>query len=141
MATQTTIFLTTRKNYWSRREDVATAAIAPGMLLALDSSGVKPSDVAIGATPRPKFFAVENISVAGGIDTQYTSGENVFYQSCCSGDLIYAQVANGTYTVGTLLEAKANGTLGAVTTGTPFAIVREAKTTTASDNKLTVELL
>lgn len=87
------------------------AAITPGMLVRRTATGVRPHNVAGGATEGA--FAVENDLVGGDISDSYAIGANVIYRTFAAGSAVYALAHAGgaAITQNALLKSAGDGTL------------------------------
>lgn len=96
------------------KEDTATAAIVPGMLLERTSTGVRPHSTAGGAAS-PIFAREEEFSGAG-IDDAYETDDRVPFYVGSAGCEFYAFIpAGANIAKGALLESNGDGTLRAYT--------------------------
>lgn len=120
-----------------RKEDLAGAAITPGDLIELNSSGVVVRHSTAGGNAVP-MFAVEMDLIGSGITDSYPSGDTVKYAVFRPGDEVYALLASGqNISKGAFLESAGTGALRAYTQQSggnvyPAAIV--AKAVEAVDN-------
>lgn len=72
---------------WSiKHEAISDAVVTPGMLLDVTLGIVGPHGTASGFSQ--KIFARRDLSNAGGIDTDYASGDLVRYGQARSGDIV-----------------------------------------------------
>lgn len=100
------------KGDFDRREADAAAAVTPGMLLELTSTGdVQPHSAADG--PAQNAFAFENEIFGQGIDTAYAAGDRCLYGIAGDGATINALVAAGAaaIAIGDYLSSAGDGTL------------------------------
>ena len=88
------------------------AAILPGMLLELDSSGEYVSHAGAGLNAQ-KLFALENVADAKGIADVYADGDSVRGLYAQPGDLVNAALAASATTIpiGAFLESSGDGYL------------------------------
>jgi len=94
-----------------RNERVANAAITPGMLVELMSTG-KVRAHANAGQPAQKSFAVEDDLQGNAISDAYAADALVQYDIMRPGDVVYAFLKNGENAViGSLLESAGNGEL------------------------------
>jgi len=97
--------------YYMAEEAIANAAITPGHLLDLMSTG----KVRVHPTPggnADKIFAIEDDMQGNGIDDAYAADDRVFYRAYQRGDEVYALLANGEdVSIGDYLESAGDGTL------------------------------
>ena len=94
-----------------RREAVANAAITPGDLVELMSTGKvrKHAGAAQNAAP---MFAVEDDLQGNGITDDYAAASTCQYNVMAPGDVVYARVNNGqNVAIGDFLESAGNGAL------------------------------
>ena len=108
------------KNRHMRRDEgkAAEAGIYPGMLLefaAIDASDATEQTLKKHATSAGNamaMFAIEDELQGKNISTVYTNGKRVQYIICCTGDIVYCRIANGsTTTFGCLLESNGDGNM------------------------------
>lgn len=93
------------------RERVANAAITPGHLIQVMSTGnvrVHPN----AAQNAAKIFAVESDNEGEGVDDAYAASDRVKMWFPKPGDMVYALLADGqTAAIGDFLESAGDGTL------------------------------
>jgi len=95
-----------------RDEAIANAAITPGHLIELMSTGKVKVHATAGGPVKGAFFAVEDELQGNEIGTAYSSGDLVQYNHFRAGDRVYALLANGNnVAIGDLLESAGDGTL------------------------------
>jgi len=109
------------------RQAPAGAAITPGELLTMNSSGqVIAHNAAAGIAS--KWFAIENDIIGGSIDDDIASGDICQYAACKSGDQVYAWLIDeGNVAIGAFLEPDAAGALKATTLATTSATTAAAQ--------------
>jgi len=95
----------------------AAAAITPGHLVELDSSGdVQPHSTAKGNAA--KQFAIEDALQGNGITDAYSADDVVRVWTPQPGDVVNALLSDGeTAVIGTFLESNGDGTLQVYTDG------------------------
>ena len=97
-----------------RSEAIANAAITPGHLLQLMSTGKVRKHATAGQAGNvgPRAFAIEDELQGNGIGTDYDTGDLVQYNVMLPGDEVYAILKDGiSYSIGDMLESSGNGTL------------------------------
>ena len=103
------------KNRHMRRDEgaAAEAGIYPGMLIefaAVTTLTVKKHATSGGNAIA--MFAIEEELEGKNISTVYTNGRRVQFIICCTGDIVYCRIANGsTTTFGCLLESNGDGNM------------------------------
>lgn len=108
MGAQKTIVI---KGHGTRYEAVASAAITPGHLVELASTGKVEVHNSAGANVE-KAFAVEDDLQGRVIDTAYSANELVQYNVMKPGEAVNAILANGqNAAIGSFLESAGDGTL------------------------------
>jgi hypothetical protein len=102
----------------------AAAAITPGMMVYLNSSGQVAVGPAAGANAMP-WFALESLDGDKGIDDAYAQYNRVRVAKCKGGEKIYALLASGVGAVhvGDWLESGGSGYVREVTADTSLALV------------------
>jgi len=114
-----------------RKEELAGAAITPGDLIELNSSGVVVRHSTAGGNAVP-MFAVEMDLIGSGVADSYPSGDTVKFAVFRPGDEVYALLASGQNVAkGAFLESAGTGALRAYTQQSggnvyPSAIVAKA---------------
>lgn len=124
-----------------QKEAVAEAAVTPGDLVELTSSGtVQRHSTAGGAAART--FAREREMVGDGVDTDYAADDTVIYLACPHGTEVKARLsASQTIDVGDALESAGAGKLRALASGVIVARAAEAVTSGGGETPLiTVEV-
>ena len=108
------------KGTGTRNEYDAGGAITPGHLLTIDSASVVTVHILEGQNAVPRF-AVEEDFLGRGIDDDYASGERVQTETLHMGQQINALVAASqiAIVIGDQLTSNGDGTLRAVTAGSP----------------------
>lgn len=93
------------------KEALGSGVITPGMLVKR-TAGLIAAHNAING-PTSKLFALENIPVSGGIDTDYEDGSTVRFEAMRTGDIVYALVAVGTTAIleDALISSQGDGTV------------------------------
>jgi hypothetical protein len=139
MANDTIILSPEYAGNTGRREVVADAAIKPGNLISYTATGC---DVSTAAGAR-QMVALENVSIAGDVATNYAAAENVHAAFLPSGARVKVTAAAATYADGALLEIAASGRVTAVSAGTAVAVVPAGAGAIigTNDGLLVVELL
>ena len=125
-----------------RGELAAASAITPGHLVEIASGKYQPASTALAKSA--KMFALENISIAGSIDTPYVADDTTFVGSFPAGERVRALLAIGeTIVDGTLLASAGDGTLIATgaTADNAVAVSRSEFTTTTVVTRITAELI
>lgn len=93
-----------------RREEKASVATMPGMLVSVDSLGVKPHDSAGQNALRQ--FAIEDELQGNGIDDEYSIADLVQFETLEPGAVVYGFLADGeTVVEGNYLESNGDGDL------------------------------
>lgn len=102
----------TLKNYLHIREEyVAAAAITPGHLVELASTGKVQVHSSAGENTLP-MFAVEDELQGNGIADAYSADDQVQVWIPTRGDQVYGLLANGqNVAIGAFLESAGDGTL------------------------------
>lgn len=97
----------------NRYEAVANAAITPGDLIELMTTGRVRKHATAGGVRPSRWFALEEEYAGGTIDTNYATNGQVHYAACHPGDRVYARVAAAAPAIvaGDLLESAGDGTL------------------------------
>jgi len=115
MATNTIVV----KGRGIRKERQAAAAINPGHLLELVSTG-KVKVHAGAAKNASSMFAIENDLIGNAVTDGYVTDDNVLYESLPPGSEVYARLAAAAtaVTVGAFMESAGDGTLRILTTDT-----------------------
>lgn len=94
-----------------RREAVANAAITPGMLVEIMSTGKIRKHATAGGN-MVQMFAVEDDLQGNGISTDYAASSIAQYNVMQRGDEVFALLKNGeTAVIGSLLESDGAGQL------------------------------
>jgi len=89
----------------------ANAAITPGMLIEIMSTGKVRAHANTGQTALP-MFALEDELQGNGIADAYASGDRVQAWVASRGEIVYALLANGeTAVIGSFLESNGDGYL------------------------------
>jgi len=105
-----------------RKEAEAAAAIMPGHLVELDSSGLAQVQSSAGGVAQ-RAFALENDLIGGGIDDAYADSVTVQYGVFQRGAEVYAWLDGGENVgIGDLLVPAGDGSLAAVGTDEEYAI-------------------
>lgn len=96
-----------------RYEYVANAAITPGHLVEVMSTGKIRKHATAGGVSPSRWFADLEEYAGGTIDTAYAGGDQVPVLSCRPGDRVYATVAAGAaaIVIGDVLESAGDGSL------------------------------
>lgn len=95
-----------------REEALANAAITPGHLIELMSTGKIKVHASAGGNVKGAFFALEDELQGREIGTAYTAGELVQYNHFRPGDRVNAILADGeTVVIGDELMSAGDGTL------------------------------
>lgn len=134
-----------------RNEANAGGAITPGHLLALTSTGTVIVH-GVHAGTAAAIFAVEEDFLGTGKDDAYASGDVVQYDALHAGQQVHALVNGGApaITSGDYLTSAGDGTLRAITTGSPVgldeAVVGVAKesvdnSSASADARIVVEIV
>lgn len=118
-----------------RDEALSSAAISPGHLCELDSSGYYKPHATEGGWGKGRIFAEGNVLNGETIDTDYDSGDRVTVNLEAPGNKTQAMLAAGeNVSIGDLLISAGDGTLianGSESSGTtvrePIAVATEAK--------------
>lgn len=123
------------KNYSNTNEElVAAAAITPGNLVEVASTGKVQKHSTAGGNALPKF-AVEDELQGKGIDEDYAAADQVQVWTPGRGDMVYALLADGQdVSIGDFLESDGAGKLQAHSPASegveyplgPIAVAREA---------------
>lgn len=115
-----------------RKTLVANAAITPGMLIEVMSTG-KVRAHATGGGTAMAMFAVEDDLQGNGITDAYSASNDVQCEYFRTGDEVYALLANGeNASIGSFLESNGDGYLRVVDTDAslgdvvPGAVVAQA---------------
>ncbi|MHB0967980.1 MAG: hypothetical protein ACYC36_16190 [Bellilinea sp.] len=104
-----------KKGTGIRKERTANAAITPGHLVEVMSTGKLRVHATAGSHAQ-KAFAVENDLIGDGITTAYAAAAQVQYEVMERGSEVYALLANGqNVAIGAPLESAGDGTLRAYT--------------------------
>lgn len=111
------------KGHGARNEAVANAAITPGHLVELMSTGKVRAHAGAGLSAE-KAFAVEDDLQGKDIADAYSTSDNVQYNIMLPGDEVYALLADGeTAVIGSKLESAGDGTLRVVDTDSSAATI------------------
>lgn len=115
-------------------EYVAAEEILPGSLVTLNSDDEVELHATAGEVER--MFALEDELQGRTIENAYQVGDPVQCWVATPGEEVYALLADGQdVAIGDHLQSAGDGTLAAVTTGTPIAVVIvEAVDLSASSN-------
>jgi len=93
-------------------EEVANAAITPGMLLELMSTDKVRAHATAGGNAMPRMFALENELEGEGINDAFAADEKVQVWIPYRGDIVYAILADGeNVAIGDPLESNGAGYL------------------------------
>ena len=104
-----------KKGRGIRKERTANAAITPGHLVEVMSTGKLRVHATAGSHAQ-KAFAVENDLIGAGITTAYAAAAQVQYEVMERGAEVYALLQNGqNVAIGAALESAGDGTLRAYT--------------------------
>lgn len=95
------------------REFVANAAITPGHLVEVMTTGKIRAHATAGGVRPARWFAREQAYTGKGIDTAYASLDTVPVLDCKPGDVVYALLpaSAAAVVIGDLLESAGDGTL------------------------------
>ena len=105
----------TLKGHGIRNEAIANAAITPGHLVELMSTGKVRVHATAGGAGVERAFAIEDDLQGNDIADAYATGAIVQYNIFRPGDEVYALLANGeTAVIGSKLESAGDGTLRVV---------------------------
>jgi hypothetical protein len=124
-------------------EDAAAgAAITPGMLVTLNSSGLVVAH-ATAAAATARNFAMERDEMGKDMDTAYATGDRVKVACLSQGERVNALIATGqNIGIGALLESAGNGTLRILAAGVPLAQALEAVNNASGSNaRLRVQII
>lgn len=123
------------KGPWERIEGVANAAITPGYLCELMSTGKYRKHATLGGNAE-KIFAIEDDHQGKKISEAYAANDQLQMAVCAPGAEIYAWLANGeNAAIGAFLESAGDGQLqvldadasvGLVKTNSIVAVALEA---------------
>lgn|SRR5512146_187176 len=132
------------KGDYVRKERKANAAITPGHLVELMSTGNIRKHATIGGQSA-KAFALENDLIGKGIDDAYAANDSALYGVFAPGAEVYALLLLGeSCSVGDYLESAGDGTLQVASTAVPssnVAIALEAVTGGGTAKRVKVEVL
>lgn len=120
--------ITVLKGSAIRKEHAAAAALQPGQLALLGTTGTLTAQGAgVTTAVRKAFVEVEDM-VGGAIDSTYAIGDTVQVAVCLPGAEVQALVAAAAdaIVVGDLIETGALGTVRKRAAGVPIAIALEA---------------
>lgn len=142
--------VTVKSLYFVQKEALANAAITPGHLVELMSTGKLRVHAGAGQNAQ-RAFAIEDSLQGKEIGEAYSSSNQVLYRIYQRGDEVYAILTTSqTIVIGDFLESAGNGTLRKHSTDSagvveyPEAIVGialEAKTTTSAVARILVEII
>ena len=114
-------------------ESLAAAAITPGDLIALASTGKVARHAVAGGWAEP-LFAKEDALQGKEISEDYAADDIVNYAVCRPGDVINVRIAAATdVTLGAALQSAGNGTLTPYTNGVRIAVALEAVAADSGD--------
>ena len=101
------------KTYNNNREEfVANAAITPGHLVEVMSTGKLRVHATQTGNVGPKRFALEDDIQGNGVGDAYSANNKVQTKVFLPGEKVLARLADGTsYAIGDLLESAGDGTL------------------------------
>lgn len=116
-----------------RYEYTAGAAITPGDLVIVNSSGAAVVHATAGGATAP-LFAIENEIFGKGVDSDYAADDRVLVEACHSGMGVNVNIAAGAAAIvrGDGLESAGNGTMRKLAAGTRIATAEEAVDNSAS---------
>jgi hypothetical protein len=128
----------------------AAAAITPGMLVYLNSSGQVAVQVTAGANVMP-WFALESLDGDKTIDDAYAQYNRVRVAKCKGGEKIYAYLVNGDGAVhvgdwlesggsGYVREVDADASAGAIAVSSVLGTVREAADSTSAAVRIVLDV-
>jgi hypothetical protein len=127
-----------------RKERKANAAITPGDLVEIMSTGNLRRHATLGAQAQ-RAFALENDLIGRGIEDDYAANEICQYGVFQAGAEVYARLVIGeSCSIGDFLESAGNGTLQVASTpveGSNVAIALEAITGAGTVKRVKAEVL
>lgn len=114
-----------------RREDIANAAITPGMLVEFNANDKLQKHSSSAGTAAP-LFAVEADYLGNGVADDYAAGDRACYAECPPGTIVWAHLASGQNVGrGDFLMSNGAGFLTA-RTSTNFAVAQADEDANAS---------
>ena len=132
------------KGRFERKERLANAAITPGHLVEIMSTGKLRVHAGLG-TAAQRAFALENDLIGQGVDDAYDANDTVQYGVFAPGAEVYALLGTGeSAAIGDFLESNGNGTLQVASTpveGTHVGIALEAVTGGGSPKRCRIEIV
>ena len=105
---------------------VATAALLPGITIAIAANGN--TTKAAAAAGAPVYVSIENLANAGDVDATFAVGETPRYVTPRTGDKGFLRVAAGTATIAAraVVETDADGKAATLAAGRGIAVALEA---------------